>query len=166
MTGGVIGQPLAMEGVFSFFLESAFLGLFLYGETPARPRGALVGGIRGLRGLVALGLLHHRDGRLDAAPGGLLSGRPTASFQVTSFWGVLVNPWALMQYAHNMCGALVTGVFVMAAVGAYYLLEGKFVEEGARVSARGVIVGVIACVAADFPYRRSARADTWPRTSR
>jgi cytochrome d ubiquinol oxidase subunit I len=31
-TGGVIGQPLAMEGVFSFFLESAFLGLFLLGE--------------------------------------------------------------------------------------------------------------------------------------
>src|SRR5919205_289011 len=32
LTGGVIAQPLAMEGVFSFFLESAFLGLFLYGE--------------------------------------------------------------------------------------------------------------------------------------
>ncbi len=32
LSGGVIGQPLAMEGVFSFFLESAFLGLFLYGE--------------------------------------------------------------------------------------------------------------------------------------
>src|ERR1700727_1616249 len=32
MTGGVIGQPLAMEGVFSFFLESTFLGLFLFGE--------------------------------------------------------------------------------------------------------------------------------------
>src|SRR3954463_14165794 len=31
-TGGVIGQPLAMEGVFSFFLESAFLGLLLFGE--------------------------------------------------------------------------------------------------------------------------------------
>ncbi len=31
VTGGVIGQPLAMEGVFSFFLESAFLGLFLFG---------------------------------------------------------------------------------------------------------------------------------------
>src|SRR5271155_997098 len=30
--GGVIGQTLAMEGVFSFFLESTFLGLFLYGE--------------------------------------------------------------------------------------------------------------------------------------
>lgn len=33
ISGGVIGQPLAMEGVFSFFLESAFLGLFLFGES-------------------------------------------------------------------------------------------------------------------------------------
>ena len=32
LTGGVIGEPLVMEGVFSFFLESAFLGLFLFGE--------------------------------------------------------------------------------------------------------------------------------------
>src|SRR3954464_12110620 len=32
MTGGVIGQALVMEGVFFFFLESAFLGLFLFGE--------------------------------------------------------------------------------------------------------------------------------------
>src|ERR1700678_2136197 len=31
-TGGVIGMPLAMEGIFSFFLESTFLGLFLFGE--------------------------------------------------------------------------------------------------------------------------------------
>src|SRR5213594_4189128 len=36
-TGGVIGQPLAMEGVFSFFLESAFLGLFLFGEKRLSP---------------------------------------------------------------------------------------------------------------------------------
>jgi len=39
LTGGVIGQPLVMEGVFSFFLESAFLGLFLYGEKRLGPRG-------------------------------------------------------------------------------------------------------------------------------
>ena len=37
--GGVIGQTLAMEGVFAFFLESAFLGLFLYGEKRLGPRG-------------------------------------------------------------------------------------------------------------------------------
>src|SRR6266478_6261170 len=37
--GGVIGQTLAMEGVFSFFLESAFLGLFLHGEKRLGPIG-------------------------------------------------------------------------------------------------------------------------------
>ena len=36
--GGVIGQTLAMEGVFSFFLESAFLGLFLFGEKRLSPK--------------------------------------------------------------------------------------------------------------------------------
>src|SRR5258708_8225630 len=41
-SGGVIGQTLAMEGVFSFFLESAFLGLFLYGEKRLGPRLQLV----------------------------------------------------------------------------------------------------------------------------
>ena len=44
------------------------------------------------------------------------------SFEVTSFWGVLTNPWALIQYAHTMSGAVVTGAFVMAATGAFYLL--------------------------------------------
>src|SRR5256714_12843992 len=38
LTGGVIGQPLVMEGVFSFFLESAFLGLFLFGDKRLGPR--------------------------------------------------------------------------------------------------------------------------------
>src|SRR5471030_1460142 len=36
--GGVIGQTLAMEGVFSFFLESTFLGLLVYGEKRLSPR--------------------------------------------------------------------------------------------------------------------------------
>src|SRR5277367_3688881 len=39
--GGVIGQTLAMEGMFAFFLESAFLGLFLYGEKRLSPRAHL-----------------------------------------------------------------------------------------------------------------------------
>jgi len=38
-TGGVIGQLLAMEGVFAFFLESSLLGAFLYGEKHLKPRG-------------------------------------------------------------------------------------------------------------------------------
>ena len=66
--GGVIGQTLAMEGVFSFFLESSFLGLIPVRRETARPEGPLVRRVSGLRRLLALRLLHHRHRRLDAAP--------------------------------------------------------------------------------------------------
>jgi cytochrome d ubiquinol oxidase subunit I len=56
----VIGQTLAMEGMFAFFLESAFIGLFLFGEKRLEPKGALVVGLRGFCGLLAVGLFHHR----------------------------------------------------------------------------------------------------------
>ena len=41
---------------------------------------------------------------------------------LTSFWGLLLNPWLFWQYLHNMIGAVVTASFVMASVGAFYLL--------------------------------------------
>ena len=43
--GGVVAQALAMEGVFAFFLESAFLGLFLFGEKRLGPRGHLAAAV-------------------------------------------------------------------------------------------------------------------------
>jgi len=73
------------------------------------------------------------------------------TFQVTSFWGLLMNPWAWLQYAHNMSGAVITGAFVMSGVGAFYLLEGKFEEYGRAFLRVGVVAGVICCVAQIFP---------------
>jgi len=150
LTGGVIGQPLVMEGVFAFFLESAFLGLFLFGEQRLSRVGHWWAGVAVFAGswlsgffiIVTDAFMQHPVAFVRAADG---------SFQVTSFWGLLLNPWALIQYAHNMCGALITGVFVMAAVGAYYLLEGKFVEEGRAFLRLAVIVGIIACIMQIFP---------------
>ena len=66
--GGVIGQTLAMEGMFAFLLESAFVGALVWGEKRLGPRQALPrrGGGGGRQ--LALGLLHPRDQRLHAAP--------------------------------------------------------------------------------------------------
>ena len=66
-TGGVIGQPLAMEGVFAFFLESTFLGLFLFGEKRMSKLAHWGAAFMVLVWLLDLRLLHHRHGRLDAA---------------------------------------------------------------------------------------------------
>ncbi|HTX37910.1 MAG TPA: cytochrome ubiquinol oxidase subunit I [Bryobacteraceae bacterium] len=150
VSGGVIGQPLVMEGVFSFFLESAFLGLFLYGEGKLGRVGhwwaafAVFFGswMSGFFIIVTDAWMQHPVAFQRSA---------TGEFQVTSFWGLLMNPWAWIQYSHNMCGALITGAFAMAAVGAYYLLEDRFAEE-ARVFLRiAVVVGAAACVVQIFP---------------
>jgi cytochrome d ubiquinol oxidase subunit I len=68
--GSVIGQTLAMEGMFSFFLESTFLGLFLFGEN-VRSQAALDDRRACVPRRLVERVLHHCDGRLDAAPGWL-----------------------------------------------------------------------------------------------
>jgi cytochrome d ubiquinol oxidase subunit I len=76
---------------------------------------------------------------------------PDGSFQVTSASSVIANPWAWIQSSHVMSGAVITGSFVMAATGAYYLLSQRH-EAFARLSVRcGVIVGLIASAAQIFP---------------
>lgn len=150
LTGGVIGQPLVMEGVFSFFLESAFLGLFLFGERRLSKIGHWWAGflvflgswLSGFFIITANAWMQHPVAYQRMADG---------SFQVTSFWGVLLNPWALLQYFHTMSGAVITGAFVMAAVGAFYLLENKFVDYGQMFLRVGVIAGLIFSAIQIFP---------------
>src|SRR5438128_1052044 len=72
-------------------------------------------------------------------------------FSVSSFWGLLTNPWALIQYAHNMSGAVITGAFVMSAVGAFYVLEDRFSEYGKIFLRVGVTAGLICCITQIFP---------------
>ena len=150
LSGGVIGQPLAMEGVFSFFLESAFLGLFLYGENRISKLMhwfsavmVFVGSwISGFFIIVTDAWMQHPVA-YDRLPDG--------QFQVLSFWQLLLSPWGLLQYAHNMTGAVVTGSFVMSAVGAFYLLEQRR-EEYARIFLKvGVIAGLISSILIIFP---------------
>ena len=154
LSGGVIGQPLAMEGVFSFFLESAFLGLFLYGEKRLSKVMhwfsavmVFVGSwISGFFIIVTDAWMQHPVAYAHL---------PNGQYEVLSFWQLLLNPWALLQYAHNMTGAVVTASFVMAATGAFYLLEGRFTECGCDYGhiflKVGVISGLVSTILIIFP---------------
>ncbi|HZR31979.1 MAG TPA: cytochrome ubiquinol oxidase subunit I [Terriglobales bacterium] len=148
--GGVIGQTLAMEGVFAFFLESAFLGLFLFGEKRLGRVGHWFAAFAVFLGSWLSGYfiiatdawMQHPVGYTRLADG---------SFQLASFWQLLLNQWALWQYAHNMSGAVITGSFAMASVGAFYLLNGKNVEYGRMFLRVSVIVGCIFSLLQLFP---------------
>jgi cytochrome bd ubiquinol oxidase subunit I len=148
--GGVIGQTLAMEGVFSFFLESSFLGLFLFGEERLGPRGHWFSSLMMFVGSWLSGYLIVATDAWMQHPVGYFMGAG-GSFQLQSFWGLLLNPWALWQYAHTMTGAVQTGCFVMAAVGAYYLLSSRHRGYGEIFVRTGVIVGVIAAIVQLYP---------------
>ena len=148
--GGVIGQTLGMEGMFAFFLESAFLGLFLFGEKRlsawahwGTAVAVFVGSwLSGYFIIATDAWMQHPVGYVKAADG---------SLQLSSFWALVLNPWAWWQYAHNMGGAVITGAVVMSAVGAFYLLWGKFEAHGRIFVRTGVIAGLIFSVLQLFP---------------
>ncbi|HUA34537.1 MAG TPA: cytochrome ubiquinol oxidase subunit I [Candidatus Binataceae bacterium] len=150
ITGGVIGQPLAMEGVFSFFLESTFLGAFLYGERQLGPRlhwlsaflVFLGSWISGFFIISTNAWMQHPVGYAQASDG---------SFSLVSLSAVLTNRWMVWQYMHNMTAAVVTGSTVMTALGAFYLLTRQFEDFGRTFVRIGVIAGLIASAFMIFP---------------
>jgi cytochrome bd ubiquinol oxidase subunit I len=148
--GGVIGQTLAMEGIFSFFLESTFLGLFLFGEKKLGRIGHWWAAFLVWLGSWLSGYLIIATNSWMQYPQGYSIG-PNGEFMLASFWGLLLNKWALWAYAHNMLGAVQTGCFVMAAVGAFYLLAKRDEIYGRTFVKAGVIVGAIAACLQLFP---------------
>jgi len=148
--GGVIGQTLAMEGVFSFFLESSFLGLFLFGEKRLGRTGHWWAAFLVWLGSWLSGYFIVATDAWMQHPTGYTLG-PHGEILLSSFWGLLLNKWALAQYAHTMIGAVQTGCFVMAAVGAFYLLTKRDETYGRTFVQSGVIVGIIAACLQLFP---------------
>jgi cytochrome d ubiquinol oxidase subunit I len=148
--GGVIGQTLAMEGVFSFFLESTFLGLFVYGESRLSPKLHWVSAFLVFLGSWLSGFFIIATDAWMQHPVGYRLG-PNGQIILDSFWALLLNPWTLWQYLHNMIAAVVTASFVMASIGAFYLLTDRFIEH-ARIFVRtGVIAGTAATILMLFP---------------
>jgi len=148
--GGVIGQTLAMEGMFAFFLESAFLGLFLYGEKRLSPRAHWWSAVAVFLGSWLSGYFIVATDAWMQYPVGY-SRAADGSVQLSSFWALVLNRWAWWQYAHNMSGAAITGAFAMASIGAFYLLWGKYAEYGRIFIKTGVMAGCIFSLLQLFP---------------
>ena len=147
--GPVVGQTLFMEGVFAFFAESSFLGLFLFGERRVSPFLHWVSAVMVALGAVVSGFFIVATEAWMQHPVAyeIVGGRA----QLTSLWGLLSNPVAVWQCQHVISGSIITASMVMAGVGAFYLLSGRFEEEG-RASVRvGVLAGLVFSLFQLFP---------------
>lgn len=148
--GGIIGQTLAMEGVFAFFLESSFLGLFLFGEKKLGQTGHLVSAILVFLGSWISGFFIIATNAWMQLPVGFYLASDN-TLQLESFWALFSNPWLFWQYVHNMGGAVVTASFVMTSIGAYYLLAKKNEQYGKVFVKLGIIAGIIFSLSQIFP---------------
>lgn len=148
--GGVIGQTLAMEGVFSFFLESAFIGLFLFGEKRLGQKLHWLAAFLVFVGTWASGyFIVATDAWMQHPVGYEMAANGTV--QLTSFTALLFNKWAIIQYLHTMGGAFVTGAFAVAALGAFYILSEKQIEYGKMFLRTGVIAACLGSIWMLFP---------------
>ncbi|MGB0092753.1 MAG: cytochrome ubiquinol oxidase subunit I [Solirubrobacteraceae bacterium] len=137
--GNVFGAPLAMEGLAAFFLESTFIGLWLFGwdRLPKRVHLACIwmvaigSMLSALFILAANSWMQHPVGyKLNKA------GQPVLS----NVWALFVNPTFVWGYAHVILASLVTGCLVMLAVSAWYLRKQRHVESFQRTAKVALIV--------------------------
>jgi cytochrome bd ubiquinol oxidase subunit I len=148
--GGTIGQTLAMEGMFAFFLESAFVGALIWGEKRLGPRYQFVAAVAVALGswlsgyfiLVTNSFMQHPVGyQVDSR--GLLG--------IGSLSAYLLNPWALIQFSHNQIAAVVTGSFVVTSIGAFYALRRVHPVQAQLYLRAGTFIGLIASLLVAFP---------------
>jgi cytochrome d ubiquinol oxidase subunit I len=135
--GDVFGAPLAMEGLAAFFLESVFLGLWLFGWDRLSRRVHLatiwavaVGGVLSAAFIMAANSWMQR-------PVGYQLNAAGDRAQLTDIWAVLTNIVFVWAYLHVLAASLVTASVVMLAVSAWHLRRGSgqaMFERSARLA--------------------------------
>ncbi len=148
-TGQIIAQTLAMEGAFAFFLESAFLGIFLFGERLFGQRLHWLSAVLVWLGTWLSGGFIIATNAWMQHPVGYTTSN--GKFVLHDYWAVLFNSWILPQYLHTMSGAVITASFVLAGLGAYYALANQHVDFGKMFLTIGVIAGFLASAFQLFP---------------
>ena len=141
--GDVFGAPLAMEALVAFFLESTFLGLWIFGAGRLSPKLHLATAwlVAAGSALSAYFILAANSWMQHPVGYRLEHGHAV----MTSIWSVLTNSTVLLAYPHTILGALTTAGMVILAVSAWHLLRGTHRDVFSR-SARLVLP--IAAVAA------------------
>lgn len=148
--GDIFGSPLAAEGVFAFFLESSFLGLYLFG------RGRVSKGLHWFSALmVAVGstlsafwIIVANSWQQTPAGYVIRDGRA----ELTDFFAAVFNPSTLPRYFHTVTAAIIAGAFLVAGVAAYYLLRDPKSPVGRKAMKLGISIGLVASIVIVVPF--------------
>ncbi|HMU27177.1 MAG TPA: cytochrome ubiquinol oxidase subunit I [Solirubrobacterales bacterium] len=126
--GDIFGAPLAMEGLAAFFVESTFLGLWIFGwgRLSEKVHLACMWAVSLSTMLSAFFILAANSWMQH--PVGYELNQATNKVELKSIWDVLTNSTALYAMTHTMLAAALTGGMVIAGISAWHLLRKNEVE--------------------------------------
>lgn len=141
--GDIFGAPLAIEGIFAFFMEATFFAIMYFGWNKVSKKTHLVAtwltgigaAISAIWILVANSWMQH--------PVGMEFNPDTVRHEMVDFWALVLNPVAISKFFHSVFSGWMTGAVFAIGISCWYLLkkrETRFALSSIRVSA---IVGVI-----------------------
>jgi cytochrome bd ubiquinol oxidase subunit I len=138
VVGNVFGAPLAMEGLAAFFLESTFLGLWVFGwdRLSRRVHLATIWAVSFGSALSAMFIMAANSWMQHPVGYEMVNGKPV----LNDIWALFTNPVFLWGYAKVLFAALVTGAMVMLAVSAWQLRHGKDREVFTRSAKLSLVV--------------------------
>src|SRR2546430_972559 len=138
--GNVFGAPLAIEGLAAFFLESTFLGLWIFGWNRLGPRIHLATIWIATLGtwLSAYFILVAHSWMQEPVGYKVENGKA----QLTSVWALLTNGFALRAYLHTMLAGLIFGSIMMLGVCCWQFLRGHEVDLFRKAAKLALIVAV------------------------
>lgn len=119
--GDIFGAPLAIEALLAFYIESTFLGVWIFGwgKLPKKVHLATIWLVAIGSNISALWILIANSFMQEPVGYALKNGRAV----MTDFWAVITNPNVLYEYPHVFFGALVTTAFFILGISGYHLMR-------------------------------------------
>ncbi len=139
--GDIFGAPLAAEALFSFFLESTFLGVLLFGRGKISPRLYYVSAWLVVFGahLSALWILIANSWQQTPAGYEIQEGRAV----MTDFFAAMFNDSTLPRFLHTVSATWAAGAFMAAGIAAFYLLRGRNLAFARRTMGFALVFGLL-----------------------
>lgn len=143
--GDIFGSALAAEGLFAFGLESAFLGVLLFGWHRVKPWVHLVSTIGVFLGSMFSAVWIVVANSWQQTPAGyhIVGEGLTARAEVTDFWAMVFNPSSMDRLVHTWQGSFLAGAFLVLSVHAYYLRKGRYVEISKKAFKIALVVATV-----------------------
>ena len=154
--GDIFGAPLAIEGIFAFFMEATFVAVMFFGWNKVGKKFHLAStwltgigaSISALWILVANSWMQH--------PVGMEFNPDTVRHEMVDFWAVVTNPVAITKFFHSVLSGWMTGAVVVIGLSCWYLLRKRNVRFAKASIKVASIVGIIGTLAVMFTGDGSA----------